>query len=270
MLALLIKKFKNLLTMLLLGALLLSNTTVSESIGGVKEYIKYTIGGYEMQTTLDEEIPAWAIRKCDVIVRVGEWNGKSGKRVYINNGVNWNKIPTDIPIHKDSKGYYIQEFDINKKIATKVYNELIKNGVNAKLQIANGRTEDLNAAGRIANESNPKLYLSIHTNCYNGKASGYFSMYNQGSEIGKGIANRLSSSIENNGMVARTQNRSQDGYIGELNVLNGSTCGVLMELGFFDNYEELVNICSDKYANYVGVHLAKEIKSVLNDYWKKY
>ena len=95
-------------------------------------------------------------------------------------------------------------------------------------------------------------------------------MYNQGSEIGKGIANRLSSSIENNGMVARTQNRSQNGYIGELNVLNGSTCGVLMELGFFDNYEELVNICSDKYANYVGVHLAKEIKSVLNVYWKKY
>ena len=79
MLSLLINKFKNLLTMLLLGALLLSNTTVSESIGGVKEYIKYTISGYEMQTTLDEEIPTWAIRKCDVIVRVGEWNGKSGK-----------------------------------------------------------------------------------------------------------------------------------------------------------------------------------------------
>ena len=252
---------------LLIGMLIIGNMTISNGNNKSKDYVKYSI---LTNTRIEEnaDIPAWAVRKTQVIVRVGEWSGKNGKRVYIDEGVNWKNIPTDIPIHQDSKGHYIHEFDINKKIATNIYNELKKLGVDTQIQIANGRAEDLNAAGRIANESNPKLYLSIHSNCYNGKASGYFAMYNENDGMGKSIAKRLSNSITNNGFVPQNENRPQNGYIGEMNVLNGSTCGVLLEMGFFDNKEELVRICSDEYVNYVGSHLADEIKNVLSDYWK--
>ena len=268
MLALLINKFKNLLTILLLGALLLSNTTVSESIGGVKEYIKYTINGYEMQTTLDEEIPTWAIRKCDVIVHPGEFNLKQGKRVYINNGVSWKNISKDIPIHKDSNGYFISEYDINLKIAKKVYSELKKRGINVKLQITENKNGDLNQVGKTANIDNPKLFLSLHHNYYNENSQGYFTMYTKGNEMAKSIANRLSSSIENNGMVKRREPILNTGQIGELNTLNGSTIGCLMELGFFSNKEELIKICSDRYTDYVAEHLADEIVKILRDYWR--
>ena len=97
--------------------LLIGNGNISE--GRTNEYIRYSVGETRVEQSVEESIPAWKIRECDIVIRVGEYNEKVGKRVYINEGINWSKIPTDIPIHKDSKGYYIQEFDINKKIATK-------------------------------------------------------------------------------------------------------------------------------------------------------
>ncbi len=267
MIRLLLNKFKEVLILLLVAFLLIGNGNISEGTSDT-EYIRYSVGETRIEQRVDESISVWAMRKHDIVIRVGEYSGKQGKRVYINEGINWKNIPTDIPIHKDNDGYYIQEFDINKKIATRVYKELIERGVNAKLQIASGRKEDLNAAGRIANQSNPKLYLSFHTNAYNGTSNGYFAMYNEGNQMAKNIANRLSTSIKDNGMVRKCTNRANNGYIGEMNVLNNSTCGVLMEMGYFDNLEELVKITSDEYANYVAEHMADEIQNVLNDFWK--
>ena len=258
------------LTILLIGMLLLTGVKTAEA--KANEYISYTFGGYTIQSTVDNEetIPAWAIREYDVIVRVGEYNEKSGKRIYIDNfDIRWKDIPTDIPIHQDSEGHYIHEYDINLKVATKLYNELRENGINAKLQVASSRAEDLNAAARISNKSNPKLYVSIHHNYFEENSKGYFGMYNEGNEVAKNIAQRLSDSIKDNGLVIQNPNRANDGYIGELNKIHNSTVGVLMELGFFSNPNELMNIISDEYTNYVGEHMADEIQNVLNDYWKK-
>ena len=270
LLILLIKKFKNVLIVLLIGMLLANNTTISNGIGEVTDYIKYSIGETRIEQRVDEGIPAWQIREYDVIIRVGEYNGKVGKRVYLDEiNINWKNIPTDIPIHKDNQGYYISEYDINLKIAKSVYQELKKDGVNVKLQIANGKSEDLNAAGRISNASNPKLYLSLHTNYYNENSSGFFFMYNEGNAGAKNIAQRLSNSIANNGMVKQRENQANGGYIGELNAIHNSTIGVLGELGFFSNPNELQRIISDEYVNYVGVHLSDEIQNILTDYWSK-
>lgn len=271
MLALLINKFKKLLTILLLGALLLSNTTVSESIGGVKEYIKYTISGYEMQTTLDEEIPTWAIRKAQVVIRVGEYENKPGKRVYLHDiGLHFKDIPTDIKIHKDNDGAYIHEYDLNKKISKRIYEEMKARGIKVVYQDTYSKSQDLNAAGRIANEQNANVYLSIHTNYYNSKSKGFFIMSNQGNQMARNIADRLSSSIENNGMIPRRDALLNNGRIGEMNVINGSTVALLAELGFYSNPNELKYLMSNEYANYVANHLADEMVKVLNVYWKKY
>lgn len=259
MLSVLIKWGKKILMLLIIGFLLSTNIGYTQGNDYIKWNIDSTIVASQMQQ-----------RECDIVIRAGEWTtntiAKPGKRIYVN-GQTVN-IPNDIPIRNDGdgKGFYIHEGDINKKIATKVYNELKARDVNVKLQIASGRSEDLNASARMCNKSNPYIYLSLHHNSYNGNSKGYFSMYNQNDELGKQIAIRLANSIKDNGQVPQRDNRvNANNYIGELSHLNNTTRGVLMELGFFDNLSELEKICSNSYTDYVASHLADELVNILNE-----
>ena len=59
--------------------------------------------------------------------------------------------------------------------------------------------------------------------------------------------------------------RANDGYIGELNVINKTTTPVLLELGFFSNISELEKICNDSYVQYVSTQLANEITSIIKN-----
>ena len=255
MLSILINKFKNVLKLLLLGALIMTSisTTFASTLDKQSEYCCYNIV---------EETE----RQCEIVIRPGEYNLKPGKRIYIDNlDIRWKDIPKDIPIHQDSEGHFISEFDINLKIAKKVNQELINRGVSTKLQITENKKQDLNQAGRIANASNPYLYLSLHHNFYSSTSNGYLSMYNQGNTKAKEIATRLNNSIQGNGKVRRIDDIVNTGQIGELNKLSESTIGVLMELGFFSNPNELKVICSDEYTDYVATHLADELANIIQD-----
>lgn len=266
MLRLLITRFKKVLTALIVAALMT------------------TMAGFNNQTYADdfirisvkEEVETMAPqqRQCDIVIRVGEWGNNStckpGKRVYIDNlDLKWKDISTDIPIRKDSQGHFISEFDINKKIAEQLYSELTSRGVNAKIQIAGSKSEDLNAAGRISNKSNPKIYLSLHTNSYQDNSSGYFFMYNTGDTKGQAIAQRLSDSMKTNGMIRQMNNRENtNSYIGELNVINKTTIPVLGELGFFSGTKgngDLYYLVSDTYGSIVANNLANELIIILNE-----
>lgn len=269
MLGLLINKFKKVLTILLIGMLLLTGAKTAEA--KANEYINYSVGGYTIQSTVDNEetIPAWAIREAQVVLRIGEFQNKQGKRVYLSDiGLYSKDIPSDIKIHYDDEGSYIHEYDLNKKIATRIYEELRANGVNVILQDTKDRTEDLNRAGRIANKSNANIYLSIHTNYYDSNSKGFFIMTNEGDTTARNIADRLSSSIENNGMIPRREPMINGGYCGEMNEIHNSTIALLLEAGFYSNPDELKHLMSNEYSNYIAEHLADEIQNILNDYWK--
>ncbi len=225
-------------TLLAIGAIATSPIKVKE-VEKVEpiEYINFSVGNNLKKNT-------------DVIVRCGEWFNKEtneikpGKRTYIEN-INYLNIPDDIPIRYDKDGYYIHEFDINKKISS-------------------SGSEDLNAAGRIANESDPKVYLSIHTNAHdNPDTEGYFFMYNTDDYESEKVADRLSKSIEDNGLVVKTNNRTNTGYIGELNSIDDDTIAVLGELGFYTSLDELENIISDEYVEFVSQQIANELYEVL-------
>jgi hypothetical protein len=257
MIRLLLTKFKNILLLLLIGGMVLSSSTVSHA----DDYISWTV-----QPNVQIETMATAPqRQCEVIIRAGEYQGKAGKRIYVNNTTV--KLPNDIPLRNDGdgKGFYVSEWDINVKEAKALVEKLQARGINAKLQIAYSKSEDLNAAGRIANKSNPYLYVSLHHNYYDANSTGYFSMYNQNDEQGKAIADRLSNAIADNGQVPMRDSRANDGYIGELNVINKTTTPVLLELGFFSNISELEKICSDSYVQYVSTQLANEITSIIKN-----
>lgn len=261
MLSLLIKHFKRVLTLLIIGCLLA--TTAFGETPYKDEFCKYRI----VETT--KEVMSQNKRSCEVIVRTGEYDGKPGKRIYLSEtNIHFKDIPTDIKIHSDSHGAYIHEYDINVKEAKALVKELKARGVNAKLQIAGSKGQDLNAAGRIANQSNPYIYVSMHHNYYDSNAKGYFAMYNPNDNMSKIVAERLSNSIADNGLVRQRDCQVNTGYIGELNALNKSTTGVLLELGFFSNGDELKVICSDEYVNKVSNNLAAELVKLLNEQYR--
>ena len=210
------------------------------------------------------------IRKVDVVIRAGEYGNesqvKAGKRYSWGGNINISKhgisvkeIPTDIPLRCENGEWFISEFDINMKLARAIAKELDNLGVDVNLQYATSKKEDLNAAGRIAAQCDPKIYLSVHHNSYNDESTGYFFMYNQGDTKSAKVAQELSNSIKNNGKVPQRDNRANDGYIGELNhVANENRISILGEFGYF-NKAEIVKICSDEYNEYVAKNIAKSI-----------
>ena len=262
MIRLLLTKFKKILMLLLIAFMVNTSSAYADS----PDVIKLRFTDDFVNIKVEETIETMAIqRQCEVIIRAGEYEGKAGKRIYVNNTtVN---LPNDIPVRndRDGKGFYVSEWDINVKEAKAIVDKLQAKGVNAKLQIAHSKSEDLNAAGRIANKSNPKLYVSVHHNSYESNSTGYFSMYNPNNTKSKEAAERLSNAINNNGRVPQRASRENTGYIGELNVINDSTVPVLLELGFFSNISELENICSNAYVDYVSTNLANEISLMLNE-----
>ena len=254
MIRLLLTKFKNILLLLIIGAMVITTTTSYSNAEGI-DFINI-----KTQQTMSVQQ-----REYEVIIRAGEYQGKAGKRIYVNNStVN---LPSDIPVRNDNdgKGFYVSEWDINVKEAKALVEKLQARGINAKLQIATVKSEDLNAAGRIANKSNPYLYVSLHHNYYDSNSTGYFSMYNAGDAVGKAMADRLSNVIRDNGKVPQRASRANDGYIGELNVINKTTIPVLLELGFFSNLKELEVICSDDYVQDVTTKLANEITNIIKE-----
>ena len=211
------------------------------------------------------------IRDVQVVIRAGEWandkQAKSGKRYNWGSDINISQqgisikdIPTDIPLRKEDNQWFISEFDINLKLAKAIAKKLdSKYGIDVNLQYATSKSQDLNAAGRIASKCNPKIYLSVHHNSYNDTSTGYFFMYNKGDYNSEVVAKKLSNSFSDNGMIPQKGNRANDGYIGELNsVAKEGRISILGEFGFF-NKAEIVKICSDEYVNYVSDKVAESI-----------
>lgn len=217
--------------------------------------------------------PITSFANTDVVIRVGEWGTpynevvKPGKRIYLNER---DCINTNLRIRKDETGYYIHEWDINMAIAKEVYKNLKEKGIDADLQIATSKAQDLNAAGRIAKAKNPKIYLSIHHNYCPG-ANGYLFMYNNNDAVSMNIAKRLSDSIKNVTPVRQRSNapnlRNNKAYIGELNEFkNTDTIAVLAELGFFSDIDgDLQAITSRNVIKSVSKTLANEIYKILKE-----
>lgn len=255
MISTLIKYFKKVLILLLINAMVITG------------YTGTSFADYSENSD----------RPVDIVIRAGEWGNEStakpGKRYCwgqdINisqHGISVKDIPSDIPLRKENNQWFISEFDINLKLAKAIAKKLdSKYNVDVNLQYAKDKTQDLNAAGRIARRSNPKIYLSVHHNAYKDDSTGYFIMSNQGDIKSAEYAKVLSKSFKDNGMIPQRSNRINDGYIGELNEARKSIpiC-ILGEFGYF-NKAEIVKICSDEYVNYVSDKVAESLYNQLQN-----
>lgn len=216
-------------------------------------------------------------RQVDIVIRVGEWGNsetvKVGKR-YIwgedinisQHGISVNEIPTDIPLRCENNSWFISEFDINFKLAKAIAKKLdSKYNVDVNLQYATNPNEDLNSAGRIADKSNPKIYLSVHHNAYKDDTTGYFIMSNEGDIKSSLYAKKLSEALKDNGKIPQRENRANNGYIGELNqVKKENRISILGEFGYF-NKAEITTIVSDEYVNYVSDKVAESLYDQLTE-----
>ena len=136
MINLLLAKFKKVLLLLIIGAMVFTSTGNAFA----NDHFSWRVEPGHTETMVVQQ------RQCEVIIRAGEYQGKAGKRIYVNNStVN---LPDDIPVRNDGdgKGFYVSEWDINVKEAKALVEKLQARGVNAKLQIAYSKSEDLNAA----------------------------------------------------------------------------------------------------------------------------
>ena len=208
---------------------------------------------------------SFAKAKDVVVIRVGEYEGKPGKRT--ERLTDWNK-----PLYPLTSLGELMEYNINKPIAIRIVNELQK--INPDLEVVLQDTtsceEDLNAAGRLAlNNFGDRLrvYFSVHTNASEAKdANGYMFITGKNATWSDNkLADNLSEAMANNPYVRQRDNIYNTSYIGELNeVDNFNTIAVLGEFGFFTNDKDLDNLTEDEYIDYIARNVANEISSLLN------
>ena len=229
------------------------------------DFIRYTISD-------TNELPVNSERECvtvslkdncssntDIVIRVGEYPDKPGKRLILNKPEYYNGL--DVHYNSNDDNYYISEYYFNERLSNALYSYLKANGVNVKLQDTLSKKGDLNSAGRIAKQSNPTIYLSIHTNSYASDSRGYLFVTNN-DKLSKDVATRLSNSMKDNNMIPQRDNIINNGYIGELNEKPG-TINILAELGFFSNPNEAQILSSDDYVSYMAKHMGDEIIKIL-------
>lgn len=208
----------------------------------------------------DVIIPTLNTSNPDIILRIGEYPDKPGKRLTLPQDMGDYSLPVRYNAQEDN--YYISEYYFNQKIANALYNYLKDNGINVILQDTASKKEDLNAAGRIAKQKNPLIYLAIHTNSYQNDSSGYFFLTNDGDNLSRQLASQLSFSIKDNKLIPQRNNRIQDGYIGELNMKPGKI-NILGEFGFFSNPQEAKFLSSNEYVNYVAINMGNELIQII-------
>ena len=230
-------------------------STIKKSIavGGVV----LTLGGQLAIPTT-----ATALNEVDVVVRIGEFQNKNGKRLV---GIDEN-FNIDCPIRYDKEtGYHIQEYDLNKKLATKIYDYLRSQGVNVMLQDTKGKSEDLGSAGRKAKSYNPKIYLSCHHNSYNSNSSGYLFVTNNDTQSKK-YAKQISNAMTSNPiLLGARENQINYGNISELSV-EPADVNMIFEAGFaLSNKEEAKKCASDEYMDFIARTMGNELIQILNE-----
>ena len=214
-----------------------------------------------LSSYIDVPTEVMSLENPQIIIRVGEYQNKSGKRL---DNIS-SDFDIDCPIRYENGVYSIREYDMNYKVANAVVEYLKSQGINVLLQDTKDKSEDLNSAGRKAKSYNPKIYMSIHHNSYNESSSGYFIMYNEGDIKSEKYAKNISNALTSNPMlIPQRENRVNDGYIGELNQEPGEI-NLLAELGFFSNPSECKKCVNNEQVKFIAKTIGDELIKTLNE-----
>lgn len=191
--------------------------------------------------------------KDAVVIRVGEYPGKPGKRVELNLGEDYGK---NYPLTANRE---LCEYYINKQIALGIAEQLRAKDPSIKVivQLSEDKNQDLNSAGRIAKGHGAKIYLSVHSNASPDKnaSGGYFITGKKATWGDNNLAERLRTKLG----FERPNTLNVD-YIGELNEADDlETIAVLAEYGFFTNQGDREKLTNKEYIKWLSELTAEEL-----------
>lgn len=237
------KQVKKAMTIAIAGMII----SVNMAYANTSEFLKYEVSQPPTHT---------------MVLRVGEYVGKPGKRTVPSQEVLNHLDSTKYPLNADGT---LSEYYINKQIALSIQEALKGSQVEVILQDTANRSEDLNAAGRKANTHNADIYLSIHTNSSDNKdAKGFYFLTSTENKKQNSIVEKISTFIANRNSIKKRYNEFDVDYIGELNEINEeSTLGMLCEYGFFTNDEDLLLLTDKGYVEEIGEITARAILEAL-------
>lgn len=166
-----------------------------------------------------------------------------------------------------------EEKDINLEVSLMLKEALEKKGFNVLLtrdgdydlaskESENRKREDIHKRVKIINESGAKLYLSIHVNYYpNAEISGSQVFFKKDSDNSKVLGVLMQNSLkEKLGNTKRFAKEINDKYL----VDNVMIPGVLIEIGFLSNKEELLNLKNGEYQKRLSEAICSGVVNYLN------
>lgn len=132
----------------------------------------------------------------------------------------------------------------------------------ASKESENRKREDIHKRVKIINESGAKLYLSIHVNYYpNAEISGSQVFFKKDSDNSKVLGVLMQNSLkEKLGNTKRFAKEINDKYL----VDNVMIPGVLIEIGFLSNKEELLNLKNGEYQKRLSEAICSGVVNYLN------
>lgn len=200
-----------------------------------------------------------------LVISPGEYPNKPGKRSSVANEVKYDK--NKYPTYKDGT---LGEYYINKPFVEKIseYVRAKDNTINVVEYYRQGKSDDLNAMGKIAKDKGGDVYLAIHTNSNDTKSkSGFLAMTSKHNKKYKKesneLAKKLANSLNDNQIPIKPDRGDglalEETKIGELNTSMENMPSVLLELGYFSSPKDLGILTNDTYINTISNRIAETI-----------
>lgn len=156
------------------------------------------------------------------------------------------------------------EKDINLDFEKKIAGLLESCGA----EIIETRTDDtfisLKDRVKIANNSDARLFVSVHCNYYDDDASmnGFQCFYGGGSVGGEAVADSITEEVESDGMCGTKHARPENYFV----VRNTTMTSVLIELGYISNRTECTNLLDGEYQDKMAEGIVRGIIGWYGDF----
>ena len=157
----------------------------------------------------------------------------------------------------------VPEKHINPSFVYKIKALLEKQGITVLLTRTGDEQLSLEERASYANEVQCDLFVSVHCNSYdeNPAINGFELFYYQDSKA-RTLAGRILDAV-----AAAGQINTRRADVAEFFVLkNTNMPAVLLEMGFMTNEQELANLCTDSYQDWLSEIIASTIAKFLMEY----
>lgn len=161
-----------------------------------------------------------------------------------------------------NSGTNVVEKEINLAVVLSMKSLLEESGVEVVLTRETDETLSLDERTEIANSKEADLFVSIHCNFYEDDASisGLECYYFEGSDSGKGYAEKILDKIEAGGKVETRNAKENDFYV----LKKTEIPAVLVELGYLSNTRECRLLAEKEYQETLAEELVNGILTALD------